>query len=73
MKDGGVAPLLCCLMFAAMVLTLGAWFYLSINFPNPSEEVRRLIETCSYTWKIRFCTLAGAFGIWARAHLAGPY
>ena len=74
-RDGftSVALLLSLQMFALMVTALVTWFYLSVHFTNPSEHVQSLIETCSYTWKVGFCTLTGAFVSWARTHLAGPY
>jgi hypothetical protein len=72
MRDGNnnVALLLGLGVFVLAVVSLGAAFYLSVHFQNPSEHVGRLIETCSNSWKVGFGTLTAAFGVWARAHLA---
>ena len=57
-------------IFVLTVISLGASFYLSVQFQNPSEHVGRLIETCSTSWKVGFGTLIAAFGVWARTHLS---
>jgi hypothetical protein len=35
---------------------------LVLIFPTPSEEVKRLIETCSTTWKLGFGAILGLIG-----------
>ncbi len=53
------------LVFATVVLltlvSLGVSVYLALR-PDPSEEVKRLIETCSTTWKLGFGAIVGLIG-----------
>jgi len=43
------------------VLSLGVSLYL-VTRDNPSEDVRRLAETCSTTWKMGFGAVVGLIG-----------
>jgi hypothetical protein len=43
------------------LVSLGVSVYLAIR-PDPSEEVKRLIETCSTTWKLGFGAIVGLIG-----------
>lgn len=43
------------------VLSLAVSVYLAV-VPQQSEEVKRLIETCSTTWKLGFGALVGLIG-----------
>jgi hypothetical protein len=36
------------------VLSLAVSLYLTTHFASPSEEIKRLTETCSTTWKLGF-------------------
>jgi len=44
------------------VLSLAVNVYLLFSFPTPSEEAKRLIETCSTTWKLGFGAILGLIG-----------
>jgi len=44
------------------VLSLAVTVCLLFSFPNPSEEAKRLIETCSTTWKLGFGAILGLIG-----------
>jgi hypothetical protein len=43
------------------VLSLGVGVYL-VTIPNQTEDVRRLSETCSTTWKLGFGAIVGLVG-----------
>ena len=48
-------------MIALSVLSLGVGVYL-VQLPNQSEEIKRLSETCSTTWKLDFGAIVGLVG-----------
>ncbi len=35
---------------------------MAVAYPDPSDEVRRIIETCSTTWKLGFGAIVGLLG-----------
>jgi hypothetical protein len=43
------------------LLSLGVSVYL-VTLPNQTEDVRRLSETCSTTWKLGFGAIVGLIG-----------
>jgi uncharacterized membrane protein YczE len=52
-----------CSVLGLTVLSLGVSVYLAIAYsPAPSEEIKRLIETCSTTWKMGFGAIVGLIG-----------
>jgi len=44
------------------VLCLGINVVLALNVPNPSVEVKQLIETCSTAFKLGFGAIVGLIG-----------
>ena len=49
-----------CSVLGLTVLSLRVSVYLAIAYsPTPSEEIKRLIETCSTTWKMGFGAIVG--------------
>ncbi len=35
---------------------------LAVAYPDPHDEIRRIIETCSTTWKLGFGAIVGLIG-----------
>ena len=54
-----------CLVFFSVLLlsllSLGVALYL-VQLDHPSEEAKRLAETCSTTWKLGFGAVVGLIG-----------
>jgi hypothetical protein len=52
-----------CSVLGLTVLSLGVSVYFALAYDSPpSEEVKRLIETCSTTWKMGFGAIVGLIG-----------
>jgi len=45
------------------ILSLAVSVYLAVQHPTPSDEIRRLIETTSTTWKLGFGATIGLIGV----------
>jgi hypothetical protein len=45
-------------LLTLLLLSLGVCVYL-VQLPNQTEEIKRLVETCSTTWKIGFGAVVG--------------
>lgn len=63
-RKASISPSFLLVFFTVLfltVLSLAVSVYL-VSRPDPTEETKRLIETCSTTWKLGFGAIVGLIG-----------
>ena len=53
-------------LLALTLLSLLVAVVLSVAITSPSESVRSVVETCSWTWKVGVCAVAWRVSQWRR-------